>query len=89
MLHLNRGKAKYAWTTLLPLAFVGVATETAGYQLITQTFVPKMIRSADPGKVFQGYLLATVCGISMVALDLDFHRSRGPLVACHGGVAAP
>jgi carbon starvation protein len=65
---INRGKAKYAWTTLLPLSFVGVATETAGYQLITETFIPKMIRSADPGKVFQGYLLATLCGISMVAL---------------------
>jgi carbon starvation protein len=31
---VNRGKAKYAWVTLLPMAFVTATTMTAGYQLI-------------------------------------------------------
>jgi carbon starvation protein len=31
---VNRGQAKYAWVTLLPMAFVTATTMTAGYQLI-------------------------------------------------------
>jgi carbon starvation protein len=65
---VNRGRARYAWVTLAPLLFVGTATETAGYQLITQTFIPKMIGSGKPGLVFQGYLLASICALAMVAL---------------------
>jgi carbon starvation protein len=65
---INRGRGRYAWVTLLPLAFVGVATETAGYQLITENFIPKLIGSGLPDKVFQGYLLSTLCGLAMVAL---------------------
>jgi carbon starvation protein len=69
---INRGRAKYVWVTLLPLAFVAVATETAGYQLITEQFVPKLIDSGVPDKVFQGYLLSSLCALAMVALVLIF-----------------
>jgi carbon starvation protein len=71
-LTINRGRAKYAWVTLLPLSFVGVATEVAGYQLITEQFVPKLIGSGVPDKVFQGYLLSSVCVLAMVALVVIF-----------------
>jgi len=71
-LTINRGRARYAWVTLLPLAFVGVATETAGYQLIRDQFLPKLIRSGVPDKVFQGYLLSSVCVLAMVALVVIF-----------------
>jgi carbon starvation protein len=71
-LTINRGRARYAWVTLLPLSFVGVATEVAGYQLITQQFVPKLIGSGVPDKVFQGYLLSTLCALAMVALVVIF-----------------
>jgi carbon starvation protein len=71
-LMINRGRAKYAWVTLLPLAFVGVATEVAGYQLITEQFMPKLIGSGAADKVFQGYLLSSVCALSMVALVIIF-----------------
>jgi carbon starvation protein len=78
---VNRGKARYAWTTLLPLAFVGVATEVAGYELITQQFVPLLIRSGAPEKVFRGWLLSALCAVAMVALiaivvDAAFKWSR-------------
>jgi carbon starvation protein len=65
---INRGKARYAWVTLGPLAFVGVVTETAGFQLVKNTFIPKMIGSGKPALVFQGYLLSTVCILCMIAL---------------------
>ncbi len=47
---------------------MGVATETAGYQLIRDQFVPKLIGSGVPDKVFQGYLLSSLCALAMVAL---------------------
>jgi carbon starvation protein len=71
-LTINRGRAKYAWVTLLPLSFVGVATEVAGYQLIRDQFVPKLINSGNADKVFQGYLLASLCVLAMVALVVIF-----------------
>jgi carbon starvation protein len=71
-LTINRGRARYAWVTLLPLSFVGVATEVAGYQLIRDQFVPKLINSGNADKVFQGYLLASLCVLAMVALVVIF-----------------
>jgi len=63
---LNRGQRRYIWVTMLPLVFVGVATETAGYELITQNFWPKMIVS---GKApFQGWLLSSLCALAMFSL---------------------
>lgn len=67
---INSGRAKYAWVTLTPMLFVGVATETAGYQLITNTFIPKMIKNGK--SVFQGYLLSTMCALAMSALIFIF-----------------
>ncbi len=69
---INRGKARYAWVTLVPMLFVSVATETAGYQLVTRTFIPKMIRSGKDELIVQGYLLATLCVLSMAALVFIF-----------------
>jgi carbon starvation protein len=69
---INRGKARYAWVTLLPMAFVSVATETAGYQLIRDQFYPKLILSGQPDKVFQGYLLSALCVLAMVSLVFIF-----------------
>jgi carbon starvation protein len=65
---VNRGRSRYAWVTLLPLTFVGIATETAGFELIRDTFVPKMIRSGKPALEFQGWLLAGLCALAMIAL---------------------
>ncbi|MEO6951196.1 MAG: carbon starvation protein A [Polyangia bacterium] len=65
---VNQGKARYTWLTLGPLVFVGAATETAGFQLITGHFLPTLIRSGVPKLVFQGWLLSTVCTVAMVAL---------------------
>jgi carbon starvation protein len=71
-LTINRGRARYAWVTLLPLSFVGVATETAGYQLIRDQFYPKLILSGQSDKVFQGYLLSALCVLAMGALLFIF-----------------
>ncbi|MCC6750888.1 MAG: carbon starvation protein A, partial [Deltaproteobacteria bacterium] len=80
---VNQGKRRYLWVTLAPLLFVGVATELAGYQLVTEQFIPKLVGSGKPELVFQGYLLSTLCVLAMAALGLIFVFSarkwlRGP-----------
>jgi len=72
---VNTGRARYAWVTLTPLLFVGTATQTAGYQLITQNFLPKMIRSGKPALVFQGWLNATICALAMAAMIFIFFEA--------------
>lgn len=50
---INGGKARYAWVTLLPMAWVITTTMTAGVQLVTVSF-PLMITQQK--KVVAGYL---------------------------------
>ncbi|GAC1351332.1 MAG: hypothetical protein NVSMB1_03320 [Polyangiales bacterium] len=66
---IHSGRARYAWVTLTPLVFVGVATQTAGYELITETFLPKMVHG---GKVFQGWLNIAICALAMAAMIFIF-----------------
>ena len=50
---INSGRARYAWTTLLPMAFVATTTTTAGLREITGKFA-KMTQ--NPATVVKGYL---------------------------------
>lgn len=61
---VNSGRGRYAWVTVLPLCFVATTTLTAGWLSITQKFLPM----AAAGKVFQGYLNASVVAIMMTCV---------------------
>ncbi len=50
---INAGRARYAWTTLLPMAFVATTTTTAGVLEITGKFT-RMTRA--PATMIKGYL---------------------------------
>jgi carbon starvation protein len=65
---VNAGRGRYAWVTLIPFVFVGTATQTAGFQLITNTFIPKMIQSGKPALVTQGWILSSLCALCMAAM---------------------
>ena len=39
---INRGRAKYAWVTIIPMIFVGITTLTAGIENITNIYWPQM-----------------------------------------------
>jgi carbon starvation protein len=54
---INMGKAKYAWVTLLPLSFVATTTLTAGWQSVTDNFLPQ--------RSFNGYLNSALTLIMM------------------------
>jgi len=43
---INRGRAKYAWVTIIPLTFVGVTTLTAAYLNIRNIYLPQLADSA-------------------------------------------
>ncbi len=63
---IGMGRAKYAWVTLVPLAFVTTTTLTAGWLNITDNFLPL----AQKGAAFQGYLNATLTAIMMICVGI-------------------
>ena len=52
---INPGKARYAWVTLLPLAFVSITTLTAGVLSVRDNFWPMAI-GPNPAAHVQGYV---------------------------------
>jgi carbon starvation protein len=39
---INRGRAKYAWVTILPMTFVGITTLTAGFLNMKNIYIPQL-----------------------------------------------
>lgn len=62
---INSGRAKYAWVTITPLAFVATTTLTAGWQSITGIF---MVEASKPETAFRGYLNSTLTSIMMACV---------------------
>jgi carbon starvation protein len=72
---INMGKAKYAWVTLVPMAFVMATTLSAGWMNITQNFIPM---TQKEGLVFQGYVNSILTAAIMTCaaiIILDSFRS--------------
>jgi carbon starvation protein len=65
---VKSGKARYAWVTLGPLAFVATTTLTAGWLSITDNFLPRARAAATPALRFQSYLNASLTVIMMVCI---------------------
>ena len=62
MVIINMGKARYAWITLLPLAFVTTTTLTAGWQSLWRNFIPL---AQEPGKRVLGMVNASLTVLMM------------------------
>ncbi len=62
---INSGKVKYAWVTLMPLAFLTTTTLTAGWQSVTDNFFPL---TQNPATAFQGWLDSILTAIMMVSV---------------------
>jgi carbon starvation protein len=61
---INMNRARYAWTTLLPLSFVATTTLVAGWQSITNIFWPL---AQKPETMTQGYINVALTSILMTA----------------------
>ena len=68
---INSGRAKVAWVTLLPLAFLSVITLTAGYQSIRDNFWP-LTNSPVPATYIQGYVDSIAMAIMLVCAVIIF-----------------
>jgi carbon starvation protein len=42
---INQGKGKYAWITILPMAFVGITTLTAGFENVFKIYLPQAMEA--------------------------------------------
>ncbi|MEN6327310.1 MAG: carbon starvation CstA 5TM domain-containing protein, partial [Syntrophomonas sp.] len=56
---IRMGRARYAWVTLIPLAFITVTTVTAGYQNIVSNYMPQ-----------HNYLLAGISGLLILMVTI-------------------
>ena len=64
---INSGKARYAWVTLAPLAFVSVTTLTAGVLSVRDNFWPMAVGPLLERR-FQGYVNTSLTVIMMVCV---------------------
>jgi carbon starvation protein len=64
---INSNKAKYAWVTAMPMAFVAVIEMTAGYQNIAINYWPM---TNDPKTSFNGYLNTLIVAALMIGLTI-------------------
>jgi carbon starvation protein len=61
---INSGRARYAWTTIVPLTFVATTTLVAGWKSITDNFWPL---SQKPETAAQGYINTALTAVLMAA----------------------
>jgi carbon starvation protein len=64
---INMGRARYAWVTLVPLAFLTVTTLTAGYMSVRDAYWPLAVGN-DPSLVVRGYVNSICTSIMMVCV---------------------
>jgi carbon starvation protein len=61
----NTGKFRYAWTTAIPMVFVGITTGTAAVQSIIEIFWPL---AHQPGTEIQGYLDSLLMALFLIGV---------------------
>jgi carbon starvation protein len=91
---VNAGRLKYAWTTMLPLAFVASTTLYAGWRSIFDNFLPL---AANPAKRFTGLLDAALTATLMTCVLIILAESarawmravRGERIAFDPALAGP
>ena len=64
---INMGRARYAWVTVLPLAFLATSTLTAGYMSVRDNFWPMAV-GPNPALRVQGYVNSICTTILMVCV---------------------
>ncbi|HTX89169.1 MAG TPA: carbon starvation protein A [Bacteroidales bacterium] len=62
---INKGKARYAWVTLVPMAFILAVTFTAGIQNIRGIYIPQL---AQPGTFVQGIINLILTALIMLSV---------------------
>jgi carbon starvation protein len=68
---INRGRAKYAWVTILPMIFVGVTTLTAAFLNIKNIYLPQvhLKETLMPGLINLGLTISIVVCVFIILLN--------------------
>ena len=65
---INNGKAKYAWVTIVPMAFVGITTLTAGWKNIFGLYLPQISIAETQVQGIINLLLTSLIMICVVVI---------------------
>ena len=71
---INSGKARYAWVTIVPLAFVSTTTLVAGYKSITDIFWPLAQKAETATQGLINTSLTAIIMFAAVVIMLDSIR---------------
>jgi len=69
---INRGRTKYAWVTILPMAFVGVTTITAAFLNIRNIYLPQVL---DRATLVPGLINLILTGSILVSVAIIFYNA--------------
>jgi carbon starvation protein len=68
---INRGKAKYAWITIIPMIFVGVTTLFAGIENITNIYWPQMFTEQTQVQGIINFVLTLIIIFCVLSVLVD------------------
>lgn len=68
---INRGKAKYAWITVVPMVFVGITTLTASIQNILNIYWPQIFVEATKVPGIINFILTLIIIYCVLAVLID------------------
>jgi carbon starvation protein len=88
-----KSRPRYAWVTLLPLAFVATTTLTAGALSIADIFLPMATDTARPEQQLQGWVNTSLTTLMMICIVLTIGNCVVKwfevLTSGRGGARAP
>jgi carbon starvation protein len=84
----NQGRAKYAWVTIAPLAFLGTNTVYGGYLNIRDNYYP-LATGADLTRHTEGWILTICTSIMLVLAAIVFVNSIRGWINVSSGNPAP
>jgi carbon starvation protein len=68
---INRGRARYAWVTIVPLVFVGITTITAGFENVINIYWYQMFVSKTQVQGIISFVLTVVIMICVFSIIID------------------
>jgi carbon starvation protein len=68
---INRGKAKYAWITIIPMIFVGITTLFAGIENITNIYWPQMFAEQTHVQGIINFVLTLIIIFCVLSVLVD------------------
>ncbi len=79
---INRGKARYAWITIVPMIFVGITTLIAGVSNMINIYYPQLFVD---GTMIQGIINLSLTGLIIISLFVIVSNALPQWIAGYKG----